>query len=243
LAEGPACLGQGCIRRGTPFGREGAGAGTPWGIGLNHCLDNDLPSLSLPHDQPTRPVLPASGPAQAVLWSGPMHAIAFGAKRVFHSFLRVTRRPLLSWPGLTGARFDLLSAFLEGEYRRPDCIELRQSELRRRLGVCASVVSRMLRALVERGWIARCRDADDRRAWRLWLTPAGEQVIRAARRLLLRAVERIVNDALVLPWWRRGRHHLFCELMNYNHYLDAIRYRFADCATLEYPWWPTPFDH
>jgi DNA-binding MarR family transcriptional regulator len=171
-----------------------------------------------------------------------MHAIAFGAKRVFHSFLRVTRRPLLSWPGLTGARFDLLSAFLEGEYTRPACVELRQSELRRRLGVCASVVSRMLRALQERGWVARRRDPEDRRSWRLSLTPAGEQVIRAARRLLLRAVERIVHDAIGLPW-RRGRDHRFNALATCTRYLNAIRYHFADRATLEYPWWPKPFDH
>ncbi|HXX66562.1 MAG TPA: hypothetical protein VEK07_05250 [Polyangiaceae bacterium] len=26
-------------------------------------------------------------------------------------------------------------------------------------------------------------------------------------------------------------------------YLDAIRYSFADRATLEYLWWPSPFDH
>ena len=171
-----------------------------------------------------------------------MHAIAFGAKRVFHSFVRVTRRPLLLWPGLTAARFDLLSAFLEGEYRRPSCIELRQSELRRALGVCASVVSRMVRALRERGWIARRRDSEDRRTWTLLLTPSGEEVIRGARRLLLRAVERIVNDAVDLPWCR-GRNHRFSALDSCTYYLDTLRHRFADRATLEYPWWPTPLDH
>jgi len=171
-----------------------------------------------------------------------MHAIAFGAKRVFHSFLRVTRRPLRSWPGLTGARFDLLSAFLDGEYRRPSCIELRQSELRRKLGVCASVVSRMVRAMRERGWLARRRDSGDLRTWSLSLTLSGEQVIRGARRLLLRAVERIVNDAICLPWLR-GRAHRFNALLNCTQDLNAIRRHFADHATLDYLWWPTPFDH
>lgn len=171
-----------------------------------------------------------------------MHAIAFGAKRVFHSFLRVTRKPLLLWPGLTGARFDLLSSFLEGEYRRPRCVELRQSEVRRALGVCASVVSRMVRALRERGWVARRRDPEDRRSWRLSLTPEGEQVIRAARRLLLRAVERLVTDAICTRWYR-GPDHRFTALITCTQYLGAIRYRFADQATLEYLWWHTPFDH
>ncbi|HXX70637.1 MAG TPA: MarR family winged helix-turn-helix transcriptional regulator [Polyangiaceae bacterium] len=171
-----------------------------------------------------------------------MHAIAFGAKRVFHSFLRVTRKPLLSWPGLTAARFDLLSAFLEAEYSRPSRIELRQSELRRKLGVCASVVSRMVRALRELGWLARHRDPEDRRTWNLLLTPSGEQIIRRARRLLLRAMERIVNDAICLPWLR-SRAHCFDALLTFTGYIDRIRYGFADRATLEYLWWPTPLDH
>ena len=168
-----------------------------------------------------------------------MHAIAFGAKRVFHGFLRVTRRPLQLWPGLTGARFDLLSALLSGEYKRPVCVSSRQSELRQKLGVCASVVSRMLRALLERGWVERCRDAQDRRTWRVSLTPVGEQVIRAARRLLLRAVERIVHDAIRRSNPKLRFHHLYIC----TQYLDDIRYHLADRATLDYPWWPLPYDH
>jgi hypothetical protein len=41
-----------------------------------------------------------------------MNAILFGTKRAFHSFLSVTRRPLLSF-GLTAARFDMLFALME----------------------------------------------------------------------------------------------------------------------------------
>ncbi|HXX67004.1 MAG TPA: hypothetical protein VEK07_07480, partial [Polyangiaceae bacterium] len=80
------------------------------------------------------------------------------------------------------------------------------------------------------------------RTWTLWLTPSGEAVIRAARRRLLRAMERIVNDTIRLPWIRR-RAHLFNALLTFTDYLDAIRYSFADRATLEYLWWPSPFDH
>jgi DNA-binding MarR family transcriptional regulator len=171
-----------------------------------------------------------------------MHAIAFGAKRVFHGFVRIARRPLQSWPGLTAARFDLLSALLEGEYGRPFCVSLLQSELRQKLGVCASVVSRMLRALLERGWVERHRAPEDRRTWRVSLTRSGEQVIRAARRLLLRAVQRIVHDAIGVPG-RAGPDHRFNALYTCTGYLDAIRDHFADRATLDYPWWPKPFDH
>ena len=170
-----------------------------------------------------------------------MHAVAFGAKRAFHSFLRVTRRPLRAWPGLTGARFDMLSAFLHGECRRPDCVEVRQSELRRTLGVCASVVSRMVRSLERRGWVSRRRDPTDTRTWRLSLTEDGEQVIRAARRLLLRAMQRLVNDAICVPE-RPDRDYRFDALCRFTGFLDAIRFSFDDRATLQYWWWPWPFD-
>jgi len=170
-----------------------------------------------------------------------MHAIAFGCKRTFHSFVRVTRRPLLAWPGLTAARFDMLSAFLTSEYTRPESIALRQSELRRKLGVCASVVSRMVRVLVQLGWLSRERDPRDTRTWRLALTAAGEGVIRSARRFLLRPVARLVDAALGLC--RRCRERRFEDLLIFTSSLDAIRRAFADRATLDYPWWHNPIDH
>ena len=242
--EARRAAGQGA-RRGAGGGSRGGSHGDARrGLGGIYCLGNDLSPLAPRRRARNTPPGPAPGrrAARAVLRWAAMHAIAFGAKRVFHSFLRVTRRPLRLWPGLTAARFDLLSAFLEGEYRRPSRIELRQSDLRRMLGVCASVVSRMLRALYELGWVARRRDSEDRRTWTLALTPSGETVIRSARRLLLRAVERIVNDALEPPR-RRGQGHLFADLFAFTGYLDGIRYDFADRATLEYLWWPTLFDH
>jgi hypothetical protein len=63
-----------------------------------------------------------------------MHAIFFATKRAFHGVLRVTRKPLESF-GLTAARFDLMFALLQSdlEVRYP----VRQSEMRRRLGVSA----------------------------------------------------------------------------------------------------------
>jgi len=170
-----------------------------------------------------------------------MHAVVFEAKRVFLSFLRVVRRPLLQWPGLTGARFDMMSGFLNGFYERPVAVEVRQSELRGKLGVCASVVSRMVRSLEELGWVARRRDVRDRRTWWLSLTERGEQVIREARRLWLRAAARLVEDAICMSGCR-GRDHRFERLFRVTGYLGRLRSHFGDRATLDYPWWPKLID-
>jgi DNA-binding MarR family transcriptional regulator len=77
-----------------------------------------------------------------------MNAIAFGTKRAFHGFLRVTRKALGSI-GLTAARLDMMYALLRIDgYERHRHHEVRQSDLRRKLGVTAPVVRCMLRALV-----------------------------------------------------------------------------------------------
>ncbi len=170
-----------------------------------------------------------------------MNTIAFGAKRTFHSFLRLARKPLRAWPGLTPARFDMLSAFLKGEKERPSCIEISQLELRRKLGVCASVVSRMVRALVELGGLKRER-ARDQRTWQLSLSAKGDEVIRAARRLLLRAVERIVYVALC-QGWARSWYERTLEVLTLWHALNRIRYDFGDRATLDYHWRGALYDH
>ena len=51
----------------------------------------------------------------------PMNAIAFGTKRAFHGFLRVTRKPFASL-GLTAARFDMMSALWGGPRLGPSGI-------------------------------------------------------------------------------------------------------------------------
>ena len=171
-----------------------------------------------------------------------MHAFVFGAKRAFHSFLRVMRKPMRLWPGLTGARFDLMSAFIESDCQRPTVFSRRQSDLRRRLGVCASVVSRMLRALEKLGWVERWYEFLDRRTWRWALTDRGMQVIREARRLLLRPAARLIDDGIcgLAP---RDSNLLWAKRLEATDAVNGVRFKLGDRATLAYPWWLTPFDH
>jgi DNA-binding MarR family transcriptional regulator len=165
-----------------------------------------------------------------------MHAIVFGTKRAFHGALRVMRKPLLSM-GLTAARFDLMSAlaFCHGVERRYG-VPMLQSELRRTLGVSASVVSRMLRSLEALGLVVRRRlEFCDRRQREVSLTERGLACIREARRALLRAVGRVVCTAICFGK-QRDADRRFYHLAMLESYLSALRTEFGDGATLYYPW-------
>src|SRR5271163_4708955 len=104
-----------------------------------------------------------------------MNEIALGVKRTFHGFLRITRRRLAS-VGLTAARSDMLYAVRKDGWAlgRDRAAEIRQSDLRRALGVSATVVSRMVRALETLGLVERHRCLDtDRRQIQVTLTKKG----------------------------------------------------------------------
>src|ERR1700741_2645942 len=111
-----------------------------------------------------------------------MNAIPFGTKRAFHAFLKVTRDDLKDLAeGLTAARFDMLYVLLtEGRAYRFKVGSVWQSTLRKVLGVCGPVVSRMLRSLERLGWVARRRSAIDRRQVDVTLTRVGLACIRKA---------------------------------------------------------------
>jgi DNA-binding MarR family transcriptional regulator len=163
-----------------------------------------------------------------------MNAIAFATKRSFHAFLRVTRRPLASM-GLTAARFDMMSAILTATPEALGFGGITQRDLRQRLGVTAGVVSRMVRSIEALGWVSRERCRDDRRQIWVRLTEIGARCIREARRALVRAVLRLVCEAICF-----GRHRSaearFQAIVHLEDYLRALRTNFGDTATLDYPW-------
>ena len=160
-----------------------------------------------------------------------MHAIAFGSKRVFHGFLRVTRKPLSSI-GLTAARFDLLSA-LAGP-RMPWGAEP-QVELVKTLGVSPPVVSRMLKALEVLGLVKRVRMEEDRRFQLVFLTNKGFALLCEARGIVLGPVRRLVEKAL------SGRRRCSLPIARIHvgtvdGYLWRLRRGTGDAASVEYPW-------
>jgi DNA-binding MarR family transcriptional regulator len=170
-----------------------------------------------------------------VLFAAAVNAITFGAKRAFHGFLRVTRKQLVEM-GLTAARFDLLSVLVKCRPGELCADGVRQSEIRRMLGVSAPVVTRMVRALEELGLVRRWREHDgDRRQVRVWLTEAGERCILKAHEVMLPAVSRMVYRAICF-----GKHRSadarFRHMDTLESYLSSLRRRFRDTAGLYYPW-------
>ena len=174
--------------------------------------------------------------ARAVLSRAPeMNQITFGTKRAFHGVLRGTRKLLASF-GLTAARFDMLYALMGPASRRGSSRALYQSELRRKLGVTASVVSRMARALESLGWVKRRVPLEgDRRQRSVALTEEGEARMRAARRVVVRSVHRLVLDAICLG--RAGDPlERFVRMDTLEGSLRALRRDFGDRASLYFPW-------
>ncbi len=173
--------------------------------------------------------------ASGVLWRGRMNAIAFGTKRAFHGFLRITRKALADM-GLTAARFDMMSAILADGRDAARHRGVTQSELRRRLGVTAPVVTRMVKALAALGLVERLRkDYEDRRQRWVRLTEAGEKCILQAQKLLLKPVRRLVFQVICFGR-HRDRDQRFVHTNALERYLNALRRDFGDRANLYYPW-------
>jgi DNA-binding MarR family transcriptional regulator len=165
-----------------------------------------------------------------------MHEIFFATKRAFHGVLRVMREPLLQQaPGLTPARFDLLYALRERRASRWSPVH--QSLLRRDVGVCRSVISRMLRSLEKLGWVRRRKSQfDGRKRW-VMLTRAGRACIRAAMRPILRTAERLVHRAICFGQHRKDSARLM-HTDQLEAYLRGMRQRYRDRARLYYSWHP-----
>jgi DNA-binding MarR family transcriptional regulator len=166
-----------------------------------------------------------------------MNAISFATKRAFHGFLRVTRKPLQSLsPGLTAARFDMLYVLLTGSgtefFLNGTTL---QKEVRRALGVSAPVVSRMLRALEQLGWVTRRRPESDRRQREVSLTERGLACIRNAHNALRGAAKRLVYRAICFGRHRDAQQR-FEHMATLEIYLSSMRAQWDDTASLYYRW-------
>ncbi|GEM_PF-365521 len=71
----------------------------------------------------------------------------------------------------------------------------RLTTLSRRLLFAKSTITRIIDQLESEGLVQRTLDAEDRRAWRVVLTPAGEELLTRAREAHERAVQERLNGA------------------------------------------------
>jgi DNA-binding MarR family transcriptional regulator len=169
-----------------------------------------------------------------------MHTVFFGLKRAHHSALRLTRVELAN-RGLTAARFDLLYALKEVRSG------VRQSALRRLLGVCRATVSKMLGSLEKLRLVTRSIDRFDRRQKLVELTNRGRWRIARAIHELIRSgwTQLAVDSALgaedqMFRWYDEDDCREATSLV--ETLLGYLRKAYGDRARLVYPWNDEPAD-
>jgi DNA-binding MarR family transcriptional regulator len=167
-----------------------------------------------------------------------MNANFFGLKRAFHGTLRITRASLTRL-GLTAARFDMLYALPRDSHRFEQ--GMRQSDLRRQIGVSRPTVSRMLASLEQLGLVRRQRFAYDRRQRIVALTRRGLTLVRKAASLFISSgwAQLALDTALGQPddrWCDDFQCLVHMEALQGP--LNKIRAAFGDFARLCYPWHP-----
>ena len=151
----------------------------------------------------------------------------FGLKRAYYATLGLTRRTLRKM-GLTAARVDMLFVIhKKGRY------PTQQSALWRTLGVCPSVVSRMLKRLEEMGYVRRDVVTNDTRCRKVWLTARGRaRILRATRQFMGWGYAQVALHSALEPdlWHSAWRAHV-AESYGLE-FLRLIRLGFGDRASL-----------
>jgi DNA-binding MarR family transcriptional regulator len=165
-----------------------------------------------------------------------MHAILFGLKRAYWGSIAKSRSPLREHRAhLTAARFDLLHAV-----RSHPLPSMSQSELRRVLGVCRPVVTRMIKSLVELGWLRRERSVIDRRTYDVHLTDEGARVIDSAHYRFVRSMRarRWVHQGLLGMRTWPDKDAALVAVGTLEERLNRLRTEWRAGGTLFYPWHP-----
>jgi DNA-binding MarR family transcriptional regulator len=185
------------------------------------------------------------GPAE-----GAMNQISFSLKRAFRLSVEVGFRVMRKF-GLTPSRLEVLLVMDSRAGRT-----WRQSDLRRRLGVNRTTVSRFVRALAAAGLVHRVRHHMDARTWGICFTEEGRLCLRQVKDALFeQGFAQLLSDTMcfVTPEHREERQGRYA-LANWDRRLprpleptrqnlervmrplELIRESLGDTATLLYPW-------
>ncbi len=171
-----------------------------------------------------------------------MHAVFFGVKRMHIELVRLTRQ-MIWHSNLTPARFDMLRVVRV----YPDGIA--QGTVQWLLGVSAPVVSRMLKALEQLGYVLRERHRRDGRSRWIRLTERGEIAVRVAATATLgnleaeRTAARLVtgNGRLVSESYEETLttiEQAKDDVARVDGFLSTMRTAIADRAAFHHPWLP-----
>jgi DNA-binding MarR family transcriptional regulator len=179
-----------------------------------------------------------------------MHAISFELKRAHLRSVAFGQGIVRKVPGMTPARFDLLYllrrvAIVDGA-RDPLAPARSQAELCKALGLHRTTVARMLKRLVELGWVQKTRCRTDRRTFNVGLTSLGLHTIwRAMRRvfrtrIVLRRYEEILRRV-------QPKVHVVRTIEGVLRTLRAIARSFRDTSYVWYHYggktWPTDLSY
>jgi DNA-binding MarR family transcriptional regulator len=153
-----------------------------------------------------------------------MHPVPFYLKRSHLMALAMLRDKLAPY-GITPARYDLLFVIANSNLWTGKFHRVYQSEIWRALGVCPSVVCKMLRALERLGLVRRARaTVNDRRQVIVELTRKARGVL---RQVLLRVIRPgVIWLAIYSAFAMSGE-----DVQNFKGYLDRLRRAFQDRAT------------
>lgn len=131
-----------------------------------------------------------------------MHAISFMTKRAHWAAVRMSKKVLAKFPRMTPARFDLMyllrRAWVENRFMNPLGPSRFQASVWKELGLHRTTVSRMVRQLVQMGWIWRARASMDGRTFDLALTRRGLSILWRVMRVVFR--QKILRKAYEAPF-------------------------------------------
>jgi DNA-binding MarR family transcriptional regulator len=155
-----------------------------------------------------------------------MHPGFFGLKRAYYATLGLTRR-MLRKMGLTAARMDMLYVIHKrGRYAT------QQGALWRTLGVCPSVVSRMLKRLEQMGYVERNVVTNDTRRRTVRLTTKGRaRILRAIRQFIGWGYAELALRSALEPHRWHSEWHTHVAVSQLQEYLRLIRVAFGDRAS------------
>jgi DNA-binding MarR family transcriptional regulator len=156
-----------------------------------------------------------------------MHPVFFGLKRAYYATLGLTRRTLRKM-GLTAARMDMLYVIHKrGRY------PTKQGALWRTLGVCPSVVSRMLKRLEEMGYVERDVVTNDTRKRTVTLTIRGRaRILRAIRQFIGWGYAQLALESALEPDRWHSEWHAHVAVSRAEEFLRLIRLAFGDRDSL-----------
>jgi DNA-binding MarR family transcriptional regulator len=162
-----------------------------------------------------------------------VNRFSFAVRRVFHRLGQLGLMMTRDY-GLTPSRFDLMRAI---ECQRQKWVPHR--DVRELLGVRGPTVSRMVKALVERGYLVRRRDPEDARKSQIGITRTGRRALCCAFQFIVKSgYMREVTGRALSDYQDYGRashaeaERCFEDMMTL---LESLRRNLGDTARFEQP--------